>query len=42
MRGEMDNVVTWSFENVITIFLMVVVGWLVLTLGLQLIERARR
>lgn len=38
----MDNVITWSFENVITIFLMVVVGWLVLTLGVQLFERARK
>lgn len=27
----MDTVISWSVENVITIFLMVVVGWLILS-----------
>lgn len=35
----MDNVVTWSFENIVTIFLMVLVGWFVLSFGLRLIEK---
>lgn len=26
-----ENVISWNVENVITIFLMTVVGWLVLT-----------
>jgi uncharacterized membrane protein len=35
----MDNVVTWSFENVVTIFLMVLVGWLVLTFATKTLAR---
>ena len=31
----MDNVVTWSFENVVTIFLMVLIGWLVVSFGMK-------
>jgi len=33
----MDNVVTWSFENVVTIFLMVLIGWLVISFGMKLL-----
>lgn len=35
----MDNVVTWSFENVVTIFLMVLLGWLVLSYGMKLLPQ---
>lgn len=35
----MDNVVTWSFENVVTIFLMVLVGWLVLSFGMKFLTQ---
>ena len=37
----MDNVVTWSFENVVTIFLMVLLGWLVLSYGMKLLPPQR-
>lgn len=34
----MENVVSWNVENVITIFLMCVIGWLVATFLLGLVE----
>lgn len=34
----MENVISWNVENVITIFLMCVVGWLVATLVLGVLE----
>lgn len=36
-----DVVITWSFENWLTIILMVAVGFLVLSIAAQLIRRAR-
>lgn len=36
-----DVVITWSFENWLTVILMVAVGFLVLSIAAQLVRRAR-
>lgn len=37
----MENVVSLSFENVVTITLMVILAWLVLTFAVSFLNNAR-